>query len=218
VIHRVPEPEVMDDESEARAYEDGDFLRVNLAFARRASRLLPQPRGHALDLGTGPAEIPILFCGLRNAWRVTAVDASAAMLRLARRNVRLAGLERRIHLVRADAKNLRSLRRRVDAVLSNSLLHHLPDPLPFWREVRRVCRPGGVVLVQDLRRPRSRAAARALVRRHAADDSPLLRQLFYRSLLAAFTPAEVREQLRSAGLELEVRATTDRHLVVWGRR
>jgi ubiquinone/menaquinone biosynthesis C-methylase UbiE len=207
----------MDDADEAEAYEAGDFRDVNLAFARRAVRLCSGRRGRALDLGTGPAEIPVLFCGLAPGWRMTAVDASPAMLRLARRKVGESGLDRRIRVVRGDAKDLRGLHRRFDAVLSNSLLHHLRDPLPFWREVRRLCRPGGVVLVQDLRRPQSRAAARELVRRHAAGDSPLLKQLFYQSLLAAYTPAEVREQLRAAGLDLAVRATTDRHLVVAGR-
>jgi ubiquinone/menaquinone biosynthesis C-methylase UbiE len=217
-LARIPEPEVMDDEEEAAAYLEGDFQEVNLACARRARRLVRGEEGHAIDLGTGPAEIPVLFCRLAPGWRLTAVDASPAMLRLARQRVAEAGLEARIELLRADAKALRSVRRRFDLVLSNSLLHHLSDPLPFWKEVKRLVAPGGAVLVQDLRRPASRAAARELVRRHAAGASPLLVQLFHQSLLAAFTPAEVRRQLAAARLEgLRVRALGDRHLIVSGR-
>lgn len=216
-LTRVPEPEVMADEREARAYEQADFCAVNLRCARRALRLVQAESGHALDLGTGPAEIPILFCQLAPGWKITAVDASAAMLRLARLAVRRARLERRITLHRGDANALGKLGRRFDLIFSNSLLHHLGDPRPFWLEVKRLLKPGGAVLVQDLKRPRSRAEARRLVQRHAANDSRLLQQLFYQSLVAAFTPAEVRKQLDASGLRhLRVRAINDRHLVVRG--
>ena len=72
-------------------------------------------------------------------------------------------------------------------------------------------------MIQDLRRPPQKSRAQQLTRLHTAGDPPLLKQLFYQSLLAAFTPAEVRAQLREAGLGLQVKATTDRHLVASGR-
>ena len=117
----------MDDTEEARVYDEADFSRVNLCCARRISRLLDTERGHALDLGTGPAEIPIRLCALAPGWKITAVDASPSMLRLARSRVREAGLEKRIRLLRADAKRLQKLRRSFSAVFSNSLLHHLHE-------------------------------------------------------------------------------------------
>ena len=215
-IQRIPEPEVMRDAQEALAYQQGDFRRVNQAFARRLSRHLPADRGRALDLGTGPAEIPILFCALAPSWEVTAVDRSRAMLKLARNNVREAGMLRRIALLEGNAKCL-DLERPFDLVFSNSLLHHLPNPAPFWREVKRLVKPRGRVVIMDLRRPANRRRARELVSCHAAKDTPLLRQLFHQSLLAAFTPDEVRRQLEAAGIDgLSVRVTTDRHMVVSG--
>lgn len=216
-IKRIPEPEVMDNKEEARIYDNADFSRVNRYCAKRIFKLLDKDGGHALDLGTGPAEIPIRLCTLAPGWKITAVDASASMLQLARSRVQEAGLDDRIRVLRADAKNLSQLRRRFSAVFSNSLLHHLHDPAPFWREVKRLTRPGGSVMIQDLRRPPNRARARELTRRHTAGDSPLLKQLFYQSLLAAFTPEEVRIQLNEAKLDLRVRITSDRHLVVSGR-
>lgn len=218
MIDRVNEPEVMDDSAEIRAYRDADFRRVNRLCARRALRASGHSRGHAIDVGCGPAEIPIFLCQMAPGWRVTAVDASAGMLAEAARNISAAGLEGRIRLIKADAKAMRGLRARFDLVLSNSLLHHLPDPVPFWREVKRLVRPGGSVMVQDLFRPESEAAARRLVALHARDSSPLLRQLFHQSLLAAFTLGEVRSQLGEAGLAgLEVRKVSNRHLIVRGR-
>ena len=217
-MQRTPEPEVMDGEEEVRAYREGDFRRVNRLCARRALRAAGKPRGRAIDLGTGPAEIPIHLCELAPGWSVTAVDASPEMLRAARENVRRSGLSRRIRLLRGDAKGVKGLRTGFDLVLSNSLLHHLEDPLPFWREVARLAAGGGAVCIQDLFRPASRAGALRLVKMHTVGASPLLRELFHRSLLAAFTPAEVRAQLAAAGIDgLTVRKVSDRHMAVTGR-
>lgn len=208
----------MDDRLEVDVYSVADFTDVNRRCARRALRAAGGERGKAIDLGTGPAEIPIAFCQMALGWRVVGLDLSSGMLAQGRRNVRAAGLEKRIQLVRGDAKRARDLRGRFDLVMSNSLLHHLEDPLPFWRQVKRLVRPDGAILVQDLCRPASRSAARALERLHVREQSPLLRQLFYQSLLAAFTVAEVKEQLRTTGLRgLEVRKINDRHMVVRGR-
>jgi ubiquinone/menaquinone biosynthesis C-methylase UbiE len=217
-MERIPEPEeVMDDALEVRAYREADFTRVNKLCARRVLRALPSRSGHALDLGTGPAEIPVFFCQMAPGWRVTAVDASTNMLKAAAVNLKKHDLSHRIRLLHGDAKALKGVRRRFDAIFSNSLLHHLDDPVPFWREVRRLASPRAAIVVQDLFRPTSRASARGLVRKHAGKDSPLLKELFYRSLLAAFTPAEVRAQLRAAGLpELRVARVSDRHLLVSG--
>jgi ubiquinone/menaquinone biosynthesis C-methylase UbiE len=216
-MKRTPEPEVMDGEEEVRAYRQGDFRRVNRLCARRALRAAGKSRGRAIDLGTGPAEIPIHLCEMAPGWSVTAVDASPEMLRAARENVRRSGLSRRIRLLRGDAKRVKEIRTGFDLVLSNSLLHHLEDPLPFWREVARLA-AGGAVCIQDLFRPASRAEALRLVKRHTVGASPLLRELFHRSLLAAFTPEEVRGQLAEAGIGgLSVRKVSDRHMTVSGK-
>ncbi len=106
-----------------------------------------------------------------------------------------------------------------DAVISNSLLHHLPEPATFWSEVRRLLSPGGVVHVMDLFRPGSVDEARAIVEAAAGDEDPILKDDFFNSLLAAFTPDEVRGQLTAAGLgHLECVVVSERHVLVTGRR
>ncbi len=72
--------------------------------------------------------------------------------------------------------------------------------------------------MQDLTRPDSTDAARALVDRYAAGDPEILRRDYYQSLLAAFTLAEIREQLHAVGFGyFAVDAVSDRHVVVSGR-
>jgi ubiquinone/menaquinone biosynthesis C-methylase UbiE len=216
---RIPEPEVMSDAGEAEAYAKADFSEVNATFAARLLALVGRRRmAEAVDLGAGPAEIPVLVARARPGWRVTAVDASVPMLRAARRNVRAARVGRSVRLCRADALDSGLPAAAFDVVFSNSLLHHLPEPDGLWREIRRLGRPGAVVFVRDLRRPVSRSRARRIVERYSGDESTTLKQSFYESLLAAFTPAEIRAQLRRAGLRcLRVFLPTDRHVDVVGR-
>jgi 2-polyprenyl-3-methyl-5-hydroxy-6-metoxy-1,4-benzoquinol methylase len=105
------------------------------------------------------------------------------------------------------------------AVVSNSLLHHLPDPAVLWGALRQLAAPGARIYVKDLRRPADAAAVGALVQRHAADAPPVLQHDYRASLHAAFTPEEVQGQLRAAGLAgaLQVAPSDDRYLEVWGR-
>jgi hypothetical protein len=71
----------------------------------------------------------------------------------------------------------------------------------------------------DLMRPNSRESAEALVEEHAAGEPEILRRDFFNSLLAAFRPEEVREQIKAAGLHsFAVEAVSDRHLIAFGRR
>jgi SAM-dependent methyltransferase len=106
-----------------------------------------------------------------------------------------------------------------DLVLSNALLHHLHDPQVLWRSLPALGRPGARVLIMDLMRPASSTSAAALIERYARDASSSLRQHLHQSLIAAFEPAEVEQQLREAGLErsLSVQVVSDRHFAVLGR-
>ena len=68
-----------------------------------------------------------------------------------------------------------------------------------------------------LARPPSEDAARKIVRTYAGGESRLLQEEFHRSLLSAYTPAEVRKQLIEAGLDfLRVEMASDRHLDAHG--
>lgn len=233
-MRRKPEPELMPDPAEALAYARADFADVNQAFVARLVELVEcspdtdgptagpmkkQLRGlRAIDLGTGPADIPIRLLHARPGWHVTGVDASAAMLSIARDAVRRARLLRSIRLVCADATATGLPPHSFDVVFSNSLLHHVAAPERLWAEVIRLARLRAVVFFRDLVRPESPIAARRIVRTYAGHESRLLQDEYLRSLLSAYTPAEVRTQLTRAGLRtLRVVMATDRHFDVFGR-
>lgn len=217
-MERVLEPELMQDPTQARAYARADFSDVNQGFVDRFRAAFSElTRGGVLDLGCGPADIPIRLARALPGLLVTAVDASEAMLALARRAVDEGGLADRIRLVHARVPGLPLPPRSFDAVISNSLLHHLPDPDVFWQELLRLGRPGAAIVVMDLFRPDSSERAREIVEAAARDEDPILKQDFFHSLLAAFTPDEVRSQLAPRLPHLECRIVSDRHWLVSGR-
>ena len=216
-MHRTPEPELMDLAHEAEAYAAADFSDVNAAFVDRLLSLAwTLDRARCVDLGCGPGDIAIRLAQQRGLWHIDAIDASAAMIDIAHDAVDRAGVSRQVWLHCLDAKATH-LAAGYDVIFSNSLLHHLPDPLPMWREIRRLARPGAIVFVRDLIRPQTYDLAEEMVEQYAGRESHTLQQEFYRSLLSAFTPGEIRAQLEEAGLsELEIRQATDRHVDVSG--
>ena len=205
-MERILEPELMDDAAQALAYARADFADVNRGFVDRFRTMFPDLAGsRVVDLGCGPADIPIRLARTLPRLAVTGVEASAAMIGLAHEAVRSAGLETSIHLVRARLPALPFPSGTFDAVIANSLLHHLAEPGVFWREVQRLCRPD------------SPSHARDLAETYAGGESPLLKRDFYNSLRAAFTPAEVARQLARQLPQLSCRVVSDRHWVVTGR-
>jgi SAM-dependent methyltransferase len=220
-MRRRPEPELMDGAEQARAYAEADFSEANGLFMELLARQKPGPLegARALDLGCGPADIPIRFLGAYPGASCDALDGSPAMLAHAQAALdRLPGIAPRCRLL-CQSLPCRDLpHAHYDLILSNSLLHHLHDPQVLWRTVAETAKRGALVLVMDLMRPASAAWAEALVATYAADAPEVLRNDFRNSLFAAYEPQEVVAQLTEAGLDaLEVGVVSDRHLAVWGR-
>lgn len=217
---RIPEPEVMDDPDQALAYSEADFASPHDMFVDLCcDRLDSALAGRVLDLGCGPADVTVRLARARPTLEILGVDASAPMLDLGRERLRATDCEARVRLVQAVLPAPDSTWAEhgpFDCVVSNSLLHHLHDPAVLWRTVRAATRPGAGLFVMDLLRPDTTEELDRLVSVYAAAEPAVLRRDFRNSLRAAFTGAEVREQVRAAGLDVTVEVVSDRHLVVWG--
>jgi ubiquinone/menaquinone biosynthesis C-methylase UbiE len=210
-MQRVTEPEVMDTQEEAIAYDAMDFTEVNTAFAKRAIEL-GSLSGLMLDAGTGTARIPILICQERPQWQIIGIDLAESMLQVGRKNVEQAGLQEQITLESVDAKHLPYADAHFDMVISNSLIHHLPDPLPFLKELKRVLKPNGGILIRDLLRPMNEDIMNGLVDSIGTEYNEHQKMLFRDSLHAAFTLDEVNQLVSDAGLEgAKLYQSSDRH-------
>lgn len=210
-MNRIVEQEVMDTAEAAEAYDAMEHGEVDNAFVERVLALGAKS-GHFLDVGTGPAQIPILLAQRCPEIRITAIDLSKEMLNIAKRHIAAAALTARITLEHVDAKALPYPDNTFDGIISNSIVHHIHDSLRALQEMSRVVKPGGLVLIRDLVRPETPEAAQAFVDTYAAEDTPYQQKLYYDSFLAAFTIAEVNEMLAQMDLQgAVVTQSTDRH-------
>ena len=247
MLPRTLEPEVMDSREDAWDYDTMDHDEVNRRFVDDllAAGLARggKPEGECqkpneepvtdhvedlddcgepllvLDLGTGTAQIPILLCQATEDVRVIATDAAVSMLDLARLNVEIAGLRDRIQLDQSDAKQMAYRDKMFDAVLSNSIVHHVQEPAAVLREAVRVTKPGGLLFFRDLKRPADEPDVDRLIEMYAQGCNDHQRKLFRDSLHAALTVDEVRARLAELGFAADtVQETSDRHWTWTARR
>jgi len=130
--------------------ESWDALRAQLLDqAAGLWALVPLiPRGlRVADIGTGTGGMLPLLSEFADS--VVAVDISREMLRRARLRAKSIGLDN-VEFVKADLHDLPLDDASVDAAFATLVLHHAPDPGAAIREVARILRPGGSLVVVDL--------------------------------------------------------------------
>jgi SAM-dependent methyltransferase len=218
-MQRIPEPELMTEAEQVEAYANADFEQPHQRFVELLREHLPglPSLGAALDIGCGPGDIACRLARAFPGWSVDGLDGSVPMLVFARGAAERLALADRVQFHACFLPDGQAPRSAYDLLCSNSLLHHLADPLALWRSMRRWSHPQSRVFVMDLMRPASVDDARTLVHEHSSGEPDVLRRDFYNSLLAAYRPDEVREQLERSGLQhLKVEVVSDRHWLVAG--
>lgn len=108
----------------------------------------PEPHERVLDVGTGTG-IVALGMAAQTEFRhaILGIDLSAGMLAKARLNAEQLGLAGRVEFLQMDAESLALDDDLLDLVVSLYTLRHLPDPLGALKEMFRVLRPGGRMVV-----------------------------------------------------------------------
>lgn len=219
-MERIPEQELMDDTAQAMAYAEADFEQPHSMFIELFCEIFDTVAdgAHVLDLGCGPGDISLRFARAFAGCRVHGIDGSEAMLQLAEEALTMEpSLQGRVRFSRAMLPDECLSRAVYDSVISNSLLHHLPDPSVLWQTVKACAVPGAPIFIMDLKRPASMDETARLRDVYAGGEPEVLRRDFYNSLLAAFEPEEIRSQLRDSGLNvLSVRSVSDRHVIISG--
>jgi len=188
---RVLKQEVMVSEEEAYAYDRvvskyADI--VHAGFAETVINLSPS-FGSFLEIGTGSGRDAILVAKNTLNVRLTAVDLSDAMLKLAASNACTERVEHKIDFIKADAKGLPFSEGTFDAVFSHNMLHHLAQPEMMLSEIKRVVKSDGAIVIRDLIRY-SEFANAVCVNILGVNYSKNMKEEYRKSLLAAFSKQE----------------------------
>ncbi len=219
-MKRIPEPELMTDEEQAFAYANADFEEPHNHFIELLKEtvgdVLPET-GMAIDLGCGAADISIRFAKAFANYQIDALDGSAAMLAEGVKAINASDLDHRINLIQTYLQETTLTSQSYDLIFSNSLLHHLHEPMLLWNCIKNA-KGKPAVFIMDLMRPNNDDEVVRMVNEYASGEPEVLQRDFYNSLKAAFTPDEVRGQLNEAGLEgFEISVVSDRHLTVFSK-
>lgn len=171
---------------------DRVFIRRFLDEYRR----LGKASLRCLDLCTGTGQLVIKLATTPGVEAVSfeAFDLFDDMLEVARANVGAAGLDGRIHIRKADIHALPYADGEFEMMMGRSIVHHWADPVLAFREIYRALAPGGVCVIHEPRRDPTAAALEAA----NADRDRIGVAPFH--LEEKYTPGEVREQLREAGV------------------
>jgi len=215
------EPELMNDKAQAEAYAMADFAQSDKLIADAFELHFPCPerQGNILDLGCGPGNMTFQVAQRFPKCQVLGIDGSTEMIRLANARIPESSTHDRVTFITGVIPDAMLPQTHYAAIVSNSLLHHLHHPEVLWRTINQYSSSGTHILIADLFRPASKQDALHIVKKYSADEPDILQRDFYHSLLAAFTPEEIAQQLASAGLdELKLEKITDRHILIFGTK
>lgn len=177
-----------------------------------------------LDLGCGTGMFAVGLTRRRPGWRVTGVDASAGMVRVAAESARRHGVADRASFRVGDAGRLDLGDAAVDAVVMAGLLPNLNEWAPALGEVRRVLRPGGRLVVVEVDRERMggglRAFFRLMILAQRAVSAVLPRYRFaerWNTEASTVDRPALLEALAAAGFAVERERRAHAHLVLLAR-
>ncbi|HOX24975.1 MAG TPA: metalloregulator ArsR/SmtB family transcription factor [Candidatus Krumholzibacteria bacterium] len=185
----------------------GQYEHVDLQTGVLAALVPPDRR--VIDVGTGSgALLPILASA---AAAVVAVDHSAVLLGRARRRCRDAGCAN-VTFQRADVRALPFSSGSFDAAYSSMVLHHVADPLDAVRELARVVKPGGRVVVLEFTRHNLTWMRDSLAHRWLGFDREQLESWF---AAAGLGPARWLQRRRTVTAADELPAVAGREGFTW---
>lgn len=185
--------------TQAQAFASNPWITDEQRIARlvAAARLTGNER--VLDIATGPGYIAEAFA--KAAREVVGMDLTDAMLAIARERTARRGLTN-ISFLTGDALHLPFEDNQFDLVVCRLALHHVTKPGLVVREMSRVCRSNGTVLVEDIYASEHRARATYQDRWEVLRDASHVRALPLSELLKIIRDAELETVLVSTADDL----------------
>ena len=133
--------------TQAEAFAANPWVTDEERIRRLVNAAQLKGKERVLDIATGPGYVAEGFA--RAAREVIGIDLTDAMLEIAVARTKQRGIAN-LSFRKGDAENLPFGDEEFDVVVCRLALHHVREPLHVLREMTRVCRTGGTVLVEDI--------------------------------------------------------------------
>ncbi|MGB5631665.1 MAG: class I SAM-dependent methyltransferase [Waterburya sp.] len=219
-MQRITEPELMEGKEQSLAYAQAHLEGVNVHFMNLFQETFGKKyKGRILDIGCGNADITLRFAKAYPDCLIDGIDGSEAMLHYGRKalNKESLDVQKRVTLIEGIIPSIQLPQLHYDAVICNSLLHHLHNPSVLWEFIQSYGADGTKIFIGDLLRPPSPEKAVEIVELYSKEEPEILKRDYYNSLLAAFEISEIKQQLKLANLDyLSVKQISDRHVLISG--
>jgi ubiquinone/menaquinone biosynthesis C-methylase UbiE len=198
---RVPQPSPHDDIEKVRFYDLGMRRSALMAYKRPSDRILANVRDGMTDLvevGFNTGLLSLHVAGKLPDLAVSGVEENQNLVDVAEDNLTLAVWANTTGDVEFEMAKLNRLPfpdDSADIVFSFSSLHRWRRPVETLKECARICKPDGVVIIEDMNRHAEEGHITFILQfvKEGGDE-------FMRSLQAAYTREEAAELLREAGL------------------
>jgi ubiquinone/menaquinone biosynthesis C-methylase UbiE len=154
-------------------------------------------KGSVLEIGSGPDYLGLEWLKKTEKTRLTGLEISSNMIRVAQRNAGEYGLESRVNYTLGDAHKLPFSDNEFDGVFSCESLHEWVKPGLIFSEIYRVLKPNGKFFVGDLRRdmnPFMVFLMKALIK------SREMKEGLISSINAAYTAKEMESIIAKTGI------------------
>ncbi len=132
---------------QAQAYAANPSIKNQDLLKRLVQIVRPEPGARVLDVATGPGYVAMAFA--EAGCDVVGLDLTEAPLKIAEQTRQERGLSN-VRFQLGDAEHLPFADQTFDVVVSRLALHHCEDPQRVLGEMARVCRVGGLVVIEDL--------------------------------------------------------------------
>jgi ubiquinone/menaquinone biosynthesis C-methylase UbiE len=219
---RKPSLEGIEDVQAAQAYDRiskwPQFQVLRRLIVRQLRRR--KPTGILADIGCGPGLLTMLIAQKFLRLKVLGLDTAQEMIKTANANAMSLGFEGRVEFREGNIQSLPLPDQTLDFAVSSLSLHHWSEPERGLAEIHRVLKPGGQLLLIDMRRD-SRLFFYLLMIFATSIVMPAAMRKINEplgSVLASYTPLEIKELFaRSPFKEYKVHGGPA-WMIIWGRK
>ncbi len=211
---RIPEGEAILDMPELTMEELNESFRKRMWEYKQFVKFLIKGVGikdysKILEIGPGPGWITILLAKANPTLKITGLEISEDMIRVANENKENEGISDQIEFILGDAKNMSEIKDKTfDAVISHDSLHHWEDPIRVFNEIQRVLKENGVFCIKDGRRDIG-LPAKFIFNIAKLFISKTMSYYWKTSIMAGYTPEELNQILNQTKLKNRYELKTD---------